>query len=369
LKRYLWADSFAVCNFLEIFRQTGNEKYNDLAIRLIEQVHWELGRHREDDPRTGWISGLDEVKGKRHPTIGGLRIGKEFNERGPNDPLDEHIEWSRNGQYYHYLTKWMHALNIMSRTSGDKVYNTWAVELAKKAHDSFVYMPSLGEKKKMYWKMSIDLSRPLVPAMGQHDALDGLITYYQLQDTGDVNPEVSGKLELKSEIADMSAICEGKRWYTDDPLGLGSLLCDSLRLAQLIVHKNFDLNELLEILLEDSLKGLKAYIDQNQLKIPAGYRLAFRELGLSIGLKAIEILQNLIAKHPDFFPNKKSLDLLISHIMQESLMSEVIDLFWLDSGNREADSWTEHRYINMVMLATSLKPEGFLLLNRDPTHP
>jgi len=28
--------------------------------------------------------------------------------------------------------------------------------------------------------MSIDLSRPLVSSMGQHDALDGLITYLQL---------------------------------------------------------------------------------------------------------------------------------------------------------------------------------------------
>ena len=78
-RRYLWTDAFAVCNFLELYRQGGEEKYKHLALALVDQVHNRLGRHREDDPRTGWISGLDEQEGKRHPTKGGLRIGKEMN--------------------------------------------------------------------------------------------------------------------------------------------------------------------------------------------------------------------------------------------------------------------------------------------------
>ena len=77
-RRYLWTDAFAVCNFLELYRQTGDEKYKDLALRLVDQVHNILGRHREDDPRTGWISGLDEQEGKMHPTIGGLEDRKEI---------------------------------------------------------------------------------------------------------------------------------------------------------------------------------------------------------------------------------------------------------------------------------------------------
>ena len=56
----------------------------------------------------------------------------------------------------------------------------WAVELAKTAHARFTYMPASGGRKRMYWKMSIDLTYPLVPSMGQHDPLDGLITYQQL---------------------------------------------------------------------------------------------------------------------------------------------------------------------------------------------
>jgi hypothetical protein len=122
-RRYLWTDAFAVCNFLGLYRQTRDEKYREFALGLVDQVHNLLGRHRDDDPRSGWISGLDEQEGRMHPTKGGLRIGKEMNERGPADYFDEVLEWDRDGQYYHYLTKWMHALNRVTRATGDSTYN------------------------------------------------------------------------------------------------------------------------------------------------------------------------------------------------------------------------------------------------------
>jgi hypothetical protein len=74
-RRYLWTDAFAVCNFLELYQRTGDEHFKQLALRLVEQVHGVLGRHRADDSRTGWISGLDERSGGMHPTSGGPRIG------------------------------------------------------------------------------------------------------------------------------------------------------------------------------------------------------------------------------------------------------------------------------------------------------
>ena len=107
--RYLWTDAFAVCNFLELFACTGEQKYQEYAIALIDQVHQVLGKYREDDMRSGWISGLDEKNGRLHPTIGGLRIGKRLKEREYTEPFDERLEWDRDGQYFHYLTKWMHA--------------------------------------------------------------------------------------------------------------------------------------------------------------------------------------------------------------------------------------------------------------------
>jgi hypothetical protein len=362
-RRYLWTDAFAVCNFLGLYRQTGDKQYENLALHLVEQVHFILGRHRDDDPRTGWISGLGEQEGGLHPTGGGLRIGKGMNERGPRDPYDEHLEWDRDGQYYHYLTKWMHALNRTSRVTGDSTYNRWAIELAKTAHASFVYEPSMGEQKRMRWKMSIDLSYPLVASMGQHDPLDGFITYLQLKSTAEKDPDKSKQFDLSAEITDMSNICERKNWVTDDPLGIGELLSAAYKLAQLTIIEGFDQAALLESLLDSSLVGLQSYArGRNPLKLSADYRLAFRELGLSIGLHAIEKLRGLIKQVPHDLDLKQRLHSRAESLMQYTSLSNDIETFWLEPANRQASSWTEHCDINMVMLATSLAPDGYLTL-------
>jgi hypothetical protein len=359
-RRYLWTDAFAVCNFLGLYQETGGREFKDLALQLVDQVHDTLGRHRKDDSRTGWIGGLDEDQGKKHPTQGGLRIGKGLNERGLRDPLDEDLEWDRDGQYYHYLTKWMHALNRVSGITGDLKYNTWAVELAKKAHARFVYVSSRGGPKRMYWKMSIDLSRPLVPSMGQHDPLDGFVTYNELQATAAKDPEKSRGNDLRSEISDIASICEGKSWPTDDPLGIGGLLFDAFRVAQLMVSGNLEQAGLIEALLESSLIGLNSFVKQNSLSLPAGYRLAFRELGLSIGLLAVEKIRGLIEQKSGSLREEDSLHLLLKTLSRYTELRKIIEKFWLEGANREADSWIAHHDINGVMLATSLAPDGFL---------
>jgi hypothetical protein len=125
-QRYLWTDAFAVCNFLGLARLTGERSYTDRALQLVDQVHHVLGRYRADDPRTGWISGLGAREGESHPTRGGLRIGKKLPERRPGEPLDQRLEWDRDGQYFHYLTKWMHALDQVSTATRDPRFNVWA---------------------------------------------------------------------------------------------------------------------------------------------------------------------------------------------------------------------------------------------------
>ncbi|MGE5831837.1 MAG: hypothetical protein ACM3X8_02870, partial [Methanomicrobiales archaeon] len=179
--RYLWTDAFAVCNYVGLWQATGDEGLRDLGLRLVDQVHHTLGRHRGDDPRTGWLSGLGEEDGESHPTIGGLRIGKKLPERALGEPPDERLEWDQDGQYFHYLTKWMHALVIAGRATGDPVFLRWAAELARTAYAGFIHRPRSGGPDRMYWKMSIDLSRPLVASMGQHDPLDGLVTFCEIQ--------------------------------------------------------------------------------------------------------------------------------------------------------------------------------------------
>jgi hypothetical protein len=362
-RRYLWTDAFAVCTFLELHRQTGDEEYKHLALNLVDQVHHVLGRHREDDKRKGWISGLSEEEGERHPTAGGLRIGKGMKERNPREPYDERLEWDRDGQYYHYLTKWMHALNRVSRVTGNPTYNGWAIELAKTAHSRFAYLPSRVSTKRMYWKMSIDLSRPLVPSMGQHDPLDGLITYRQLQATAMRDNKGTAVQDLLSEIADMAQICEGKTWGTDDPLGIGGLLCDAYRIARLSVDQGSEEKDLLVTLLDSSLRGLGHFARGSLLMSPADYRLAFRELGLSIGLRAVQRLQGLIESHRELFGKVHPVHTKIKSLMRYLPLCEGMEKFWLDPASTENDTWRGHREINMVMLATSLAPDGFLTIS------
>src|SRR4051812_30587791 len=104
-QRSLWTDAFAVCNFFELFARTSDQTHRRYAVGLIDQVHQVLGQYRHDDMRNGWISGLDDDSGRHRPTAGGLRIGKPLKEREADEPIDEQLEWDRDGQYFHYLTK------------------------------------------------------------------------------------------------------------------------------------------------------------------------------------------------------------------------------------------------------------------------
>ncbi len=353
-KRYLWTDAFAVCNYIELFSQIKDQTYLNLALRLVDQVHHILGKHRDDDPRSGWISGLNEEEGELHPTKGGLRIGKRLNERKPDEPYNERLEWDQDGQYYHYLTKWMHALHRMSQVTQNPIYNKWGIELAQTSHKSFVYTPSFEGCKRMYWKMSIDLNHPQVPSMGQHDPLDGYITYNELIENVELKES-----DLIYEIADIANICQSMSWNTTDPLGVGGLLSDASRTAQLIIKYKREYVTLLDNILDSAFLGVESLVEGDLLKYPAEYRLAFRELGLSIGLKGTENLLNWIKNNPMLSENE-TLKSRVENIMRYAALSDIIEKYWLNSENRASHTWTDHREINMVMLATSLAPDGFL---------
>ncbi len=84
----------------------------------------------------------------------------------------------------------------------------------------------------MYWKLSIDLSRPLVASMGQHDPLDGFVTCAAARGDGTRARHRAGP-RSRSATADFAAMIEPGELATADPLGLGGLLVDACRVAQL----------------------------------------------------------------------------------------------------------------------------------------
>ena len=365
-RRYLWTDAFAVCNFLELFARTGEQKYQEYAIRLIDQVHQVLGRYREDDVRHGWISGLDEENGPRHPTIGGLRIGKPLKERQNAEPFDERLEWDRDGQYFHYLTKWMHALCQTAIIANKSEYARWAGELASAAFQGFgcASKSTGGGLIGIYWKMSTDLSRPLVSAMGLHDVVDGLITFREVEKAMATKSVASGMSNIGVTIESLCPLCRGRDWMTDDPLGLGGLLFDACRLCQLFNPDNHDDVDLCEALLDACSYGLSRFVRTRPLAA-ASNRLAFRELGLAIGLKAVSAIVHKITECSGHFEKRDDMRRAINLLQQHMSMGDEIVGAWLPHAERQDKSWRRHQDINEVMLSTALIPNTFLSIGGE----
>ena len=129
---------------------------------------------------------------------------------------------------------------------------------------------------------------------------------------------------------------------------------------QLIAANHLHETTRLESLLDDIERSLQAFVTNNQLQQPAKYRLAFRELGLAIGLHAIDRMQKTIKQHPEKFTNLHQLSSTLNNLSRFHHINEFIENFWLQPEHRTVDSWLEHGDINNVMLATSLSPDGYL---------
>lgn len=342
-RRYLWTDALAVENFFALFHLTEEKKHRDQAFKLIELVHEHLGKFHPKDSRKGAISSFDKEKVKYHPTAGGLRIGKELPERKEKEPFNERLEWERDGQYFHYLTRWLTALLQAGNEKLHSDYSRWALELLE-VFPKFI----APDNSRMYWKMSTDLSRPLVTSMGAHDPLEGLICIL-----GVVERFPDRISEFDFMLTEFDKMCEGVNWETGDSLGIGGLLLNSLRLK---FHKeHLPQNISAESLMWQSLQSLDNF-QQNQLKETASRRLAFRECGLSLG---IQVMKGVYEKY--YYPHIPH-----SRLQNYVLLAEKIENFWLNPKNQESPTWQDHLDINEVSLAASLlgnlQPEVFLAI-------
>ena len=113
--------------------------------------------------------------------------------------------------------------------------------------------------------MSVDLTRPLVPSMGQHDPLDGFVTYSGLHLTATKVSGLPVHTGLAHEITDMAGICRGVRMVTDDPLGIGGLLCDATKLTLMMSGGGPTHAGLLKSTLDAALTGLDAFTGSGSL--------------------------------------------------------------------------------------------------------
>jgi hypothetical protein len=246
----------------------------------------------------------------------------------------------------------MHALDQVAHATSNPVFDEWALELATTAHRAFARRSDDG-RLRMIWKASIDLSRAAVATMGQHDPLDGFVTCLQLR-----RALASHSADaLERAIVDFASMVNTRALATTDPLGIGGLLVDAARLQQLSTGEDRDGERLLcDAIVDAASHGLSSFVRSPERDLPAAQRLAFRELGLTIGLAAVE---RMLDRLPRGVQAPGATELLARF----GFLRAEIESFWLRPESRSTRTWTDHVDINDVMLATSLLPEGFLGLD------
>ena len=112
---------------------------------------------------------------------------------------------------------------------------------------------------------------------------------------------------------------------------------------------------LLHRLLLEAEPSIDGFVRSSLLTHSAEQRLAFRELGLSIGVQGLPLIRSRVAQD-------RNLAAVSDRLLRYQSVSELIQDFWSNPASRLGNTWTDHREINSVMLATSLAPEGYLQL-------
>ncbi|KAM7223604.1 hypothetical protein V8F06_001078 [Rhypophila decipiens] len=316
LGRYLWTDAFGLLNLIALSRELSNPGYLTLAKSLARTVHQILGRTRDQESRLPLATDSSPLKG-------GLRIGK-VDECGSDG----------DGQYHHYLTLWMFALNRLSLATGEKEWNGMAIELARGIHPYFVFRRENGSTR-MVWKVSMDLKKVLVPSEGHLDAATGYVVYSLLKRTAEGFGESSTEEGLlDDEINDYKEIMmagEGKLSVSADPLdlGMGLWMCHFFCGEEGWARK----------MGEESLDVARKLLDEKGplMKRDASRRLAFREFGTCLGVRCYGMAGD------------DELEGKVRGVLK----------FWERYLDGETEDLEDLRPISLVMFASALIPGAF----------
>jgi hypothetical protein len=244
-------------------------------------LHRQLGYRSYLDEAEWLVGEVDRVLGRAR----GIRIGEASD---------------RDGQYFHYLAKWLFALGRLGQLKGE--YRNRAIALAHDIHRAFV-IPGMG----VIWKMKEDLSGPYPGfGLGSLDAFDGYVVYRLLDEQA-----------LAREIAEMRDLVERhyRQLSIDQDLGLGMMLW----LAHFFPDEPWA-----RVQIPRSLAMLdRMWID------PPGYfcraprlphlKFAFTNYGISLGLQAVQRHPDRVARINAFFDAYRSGDEYdreaITHVM------------------------------------------------------
>jgi len=210
-------------------------------------------------------------------------------------------EPSRDGQYFHYLTKWIFALHQLSSYHPDvsqrQFHQQEAIKIIKEIHSHFL-IRDVG----ILWKMKEDLSGPYLGyGLGGLDHYDAYITYRLIDNgSGILTREISDVYSLiQSHFQDFSC--------TQD-LGLGEMLW---------MTSWFPEEEWAKVVREKSIKTLEKMwrdVDEKRgyfirdWKYERTSKLAFGNYGVCIGLQAVGLWSDRVDKCLNYFEEFKSGD-------------------------------------------------------------
>ena len=164
-----------------------------------------------------------------------------------------------------------------------------------------------------------------------------------------------GRGAALAELIDFEAI------ETSDPLGIGGVLLDAAHLEQVRRADDFGARRLMEAMVKAASDGIDAFLTRGDLRERAERRLAFRELGLTIGLSALETLEDSLACRADDDRDAVLRD-LVEPLVPFANLGRSIESFWREPANRSSDAWRAHEDINEIMLAASLVPQGAVVI-------
>jgi len=149
-------------------------------------------------------------------------------------------------------------------------------------------------------------------------------------------------------VGQLALLCQNKDWATDDALGIGGLLFDACRLAQLSGRADHGKpDQLFAAVAGVALQSLRDFLSSSPMSLPADHRLAFRELGMTIGLHGIGYLQDALRLNEE----------TVAYFQR---VAQEIEAFWLAPEHQQQATWLDHHDINRVTLATSLLSPAFL---------
>ena len=132
--------------------------------------------------------------------------------------------------------------------------------------------------------------------------------------------------------------------------------------AQLLRVRPGD-NPLLGLVVGAAANGLTRYLAAQPFSQPTTQRLAFRELGLAIGLQATTRLWAVLEREAASLDAQPALRAALESLVAQVPLARTITETWRDVEHRGGDAtWLAHEDIDTVMLATALEPSGYLEL-------